>query len=85
VATGGALAGQAWRLVLPPAKVLSRTAAKKLAKAAAAGLAAAPAEAQQTLDFNLDEVREARLVPVIDFKRGRGASSPRAAKVDERS
>ena len=31
-------------------------------------LAAQVADAQQTLDFNLDEVREARLVPVVDFK-----------------
>ncbi|MES2716934.1 MAG: ribosome maturation factor RimP [Pseudomonadota bacterium] len=59
---------QAWRLVLPLDKPLSRTAAKKLAKAAAAGLAEPGAGAQQTLDFNLDEVREARLVPVVDFK-----------------
>lgn len=63
--------GQAWRLLLPDDKPLSRTAAKKLAKAAAAGQAE-PA-AQQTLDFNLDEVREARLVPVVDFKGRRGA------------
>ena len=26
---------------------------------------------EQALDFQLDEVREARLVPVIDFKKGR--------------
>lgn len=62
--------GQAWRLVLPDDKPLSRTAAKKLAKAAASGLAE-PA-AQQTLDFNLHEVREARLVPVVDFKGRQG-------------
>lgn len=31
----------------------------------------------QALDFTLDEVREARLVPVIDFK-GRGARAPKA-------
>ena len=69
-AVGGVPAdGQAWRLVLPPTKPLSRTAAKKLAKAGEA----LPAEAvQQTLDFNLEEVREARLVPVVDFKGRRG-------------
>lgn len=76
VAGGDAAAApdlQAWRLVLPPDRPLSRTAAKKLAKAAAAGQAgAADAMAQQTLDFNLDEVREARLVPVVDFKGRRG-------------
>jgi len=37
------------------------------------------------LVFGLDEVREARLVPVIDFKRGRGRQLPRVAKADERS
>lgn len=63
---------QAWRLVLPQDKPLSRTAAKKLAKAAAAGQPVAQPGAQQTLDFNLDEVREARLVPVVDFKGRRG-------------
>lgn len=67
----------AWRLVLPDDKPLSRTAAKKLAKAAAA--AAEPAAAaQQTLDFNLDEVREARLVPVVDFKGRRGLQGDQA-------
>lgn len=50
-------------------------------------------KAGSELAFTLEEVREARLVPVIDFKRGRGQASPdgnarrpsRAAKVDERS
>ena len=28
---------------------------------------------QRALDFSLDEVREARLVPVVDFKGRRGA------------
>ncbi len=68
-AGAGDVDGNAWRLLLPDDKPLSRTAAKKLAKAAAAGQAE-PA-VQQTLDFSLDEVREARLVPVVDFK-GRG-------------
>jgi ribosome maturation factor RimP len=50
-------------------------------------------KAGSELAFTLEEVREARLVPVIDFKRGRGQASPgghakrppQAAKVDERS
>ena len=66
----------AWRLVLPQDKPVSRTASKRAAKAAAAGLAiegtTAQKTAQQTLDFLLDEVREARLVPVVDFKGRRG-------------
>jgi ribosome maturation factor RimP len=61
--------GQSWRLVLPAVKPLSRTAAKKLAKA---GEPVPASAAEQTLDFNLDEVREARLVPVVDFKGRRG-------------
>jgi ribosome maturation factor RimP len=65
-------AGQSWRLVLPLDKPVSRTAAKRAAKAAAAGLADESATAVQTLDFVLDEVREARLVPLVDFKGRRG-------------
>jgi ribosome maturation factor RimP len=34
------------------------------------------AETGSELVFTLDEVREARLVPVIDFKRGRGSKPP---------
>ena len=33
---------------------------------------------EQALDFSLDEVREARLVPVVDFK-GRQLKEPHAA------
>ncbi len=59
---------QHWRLELPAAPAPSRSALKK------AGKAAAPADAatREVLDFNLDEVREARLVPVVDFKGRRG-------------
>ncbi len=51
-----------WRLVLPPQGQGTATAA---AGGKAAKAAAAPAEA---LDFELSEVREARLVPHLDFK-----------------
>ena len=47
--------------------------------------AASPREAASELVFALDEVREARLVPVIDFRRGRGEAPRKAAKVEERS
>lgn len=60
----------AWRLVLPQDKPLSKTAQKRAEKARAA-LAPAAAQAPdvtRVLDFLLDEVREARLVPVVDFK-----------------
>ena len=73
----------AWRLVLPLGKPVSKTALKRAgeraAKAAAAGEDVDDAGALQTLDFLLDEVREARLVPVVDFKgrRGPGPGSDR--------
>jgi ribosome maturation factor RimP len=65
--------------VLPVAP-LSKTQAAKLAKAAAkAGAVAEESQVEQTLDFALEEVREARLVPVIDFK-GRRRDSDAAAQ-----
>lgn len=82
---------QQWRLLLPaevsvnlgkggrpvrPA-VLARAQAKANAKARAV----AEAATQQVLDFSLDEVREARLVPVVDFK-GRRAAAPADAGPD---
>jgi ribosome maturation factor RimP len=36
---------------------------------------------EQALDFSLDEVREARLVPVIDFKKGRAKVAPAGSQV----
>ena len=77
----------AWRLLLPSDKPVSRTALKRAAKAAAAGEVDAAAHAQQVLDFLLDEVREARLVPVVDFKGRRGLAQddeigPEAEKID---
>jgi ribosome maturation factor RimP len=84
-AAEGGVEGQAWRLVLPDDKPLSRTAAKKAAKLASAGLAGPGAGAQQTLDFNLDEVREARLVPVVDFKGQRGLRADAAGESEHAS
>lgn len=49
--------GDGWGLVLPAAAI-SKTQAKAGAKAGV----------EQVLDFTLDELQEARLVPVIDFK-----------------
>lgn len=83
----------AWRLVLPQDKPLSRTALKRAGKAQAAGESPIEGPTRQTLDFLLDEVREARLVPVVDFKGRRGQSAefdaaqgrghaPEAEKVD---
>ena len=87
--------GDGWRLVLAP--TAAKAAAKKhaasrsaQARAAAAGpqpLATAGAEEVKVLDFSLDEVREARLVPVIDFKGRRfapqGAAAHEARAQDE--
>ena len=86
--------GEGWRVVLAPtAKVAAaqRHAASRsaIAKAAAAGTVAPDAapEEVKALDFSLDEVREARLVPVIDFKGRRfapqGAAAHEARAQDE--
>jgi len=84
--------GDGWRLVLAP--TAAKVAAKKhaasrsaQARAAAAGpqpQAAAEAEEVKVLDFSLDEVREARLVPVIDFKGRRFAPQSGAAAHEAR-
>ena len=86
--------GDGWRLVLAP--TAAQAAARKhaasrsaQARAAAAGSVppAAAAEEVKVLDFSLDEVREARLVPVIDFKGRRfappGAVAHEAGTQDE--
>ncbi len=79
--------GDAWRLVL--ALTAAKAAAKRhaasrsaQARSAAAGTEKAPAaeaEEVKVLDFSLDEVREARLFPVIDFKGRRSAPQGAAA------
>jgi ribosome maturation factor RimP len=79
--------GGAWRLVL--ALTAAKAAAKRhaasrsaQARSAAAGTEKAPAadaEEVKVLDFSLDEVREARLFPVIDFKGRRSAPQGAAA------
>jgi ribosome maturation factor RimP len=63
--------GDGWRLVLDAPR--AERAAKRAAAAVAAG-----AETDQALDFSLDEVREAHLVPVVDFK-GRRFAAPEVA------
>lgn len=73
----------AWRLELPeenttPARLRKggKPAVKTAARTAkvAKGDAATVSPVQQVLDFSLDEVREARLVPVVDFKGRRGVA-----------
>ena len=63
-----------WRLLLVDEKQRHTRATKRAA-------AQAPAEAGSdlALDFSLDEVREARLVPVVDFKGRRFAAQPEVA------
>ncbi len=78
-------AGQAWGLVLkaPDAdKPLSKTAAKKLAKDQAKGVAPPAQDVDEVLGFTLDEIREARLVPEVTFKgRSRRVATPAAGDV----
>lgn len=72
-----------WRLALAPTAAVAaanKHAASRSAqaRAAAAGVSPAPAEAageEKALSFTLEEVRDARLVPVIDFKGRRFAPS----------
>jgi ribosome maturation factor RimP len=77
---GGEAGG--WRLLLDAA-------VPRGAKAMAEAAEATGPEVDRALDFQLDEVREARLVPVLDFKGRRflpaapvGAGEPDAAGVD---
>jgi ribosome maturation factor RimP len=56
--------GEGWRIVLVEPEV------------AVKGVRKAEPRAEQALDFSLEEVREARLVPVVDFKGRRFAPPP---------
>jgi ribosome maturation factor RimP len=72
--------GEGWRLVMAGDKLTHTRATRRAAGGAgkAAEIAgAADAAADLALDFSLDEVREARLVPVVDFK-GRRFAAPLA-------
>ncbi len=68
--------GEGWRLLLaPPAP--AKGARKKPASAAA------ELDTDRALDFRFDEVREARLVPVVDFKgRRKNKEADSAAAAD---
>ena len=74
--------GVGWRLLLDDPT-------ETPAKAEGTATATADADVDRALDFQLDEVREARLVPVLDFKGRRfqpvapvGSDVPGAASVD---
>jgi ribosome maturation factor RimP len=74
--------GDGWRLVL-----LDGTGKPPTGKPPAKGRAKAPAAPDvppQALDFAFEEVREARLVPVLDFK-GRRFAAPETATRAERA
>src|SRR6185369_16486026 len=59
-----------WRLILTPPAPPAGVKGHRNKKAAAAAAEAMP---EQAFEFALDEVREARLVPVVDFKGRRQA------------
>ena len=69
--------GEGWRLVLdaPRAARAAKRAAAAVVKATESAAGADAAVLGQALDFSLDEVREAHLVPVLDFK-GRRFAAP---------
>jgi ribosome maturation factor RimP len=74
--------GDAWRIVVPAQGGAAPDARRRGAQARTKPVAradASAADAAQALDFTLDEVREARLVPVIDFKGRQGARPDAAA------
>jgi ribosome maturation factor RimP len=78
--------GDGWRLLLDPTE---SDRPKATSKTSAEARASAVDEFDRALDFQLDEVREARLVPVLDFKGRRflpaapaGTGEPGAAGVD---
>jgi ribosome maturation factor RimP len=60
-----------WRLLLSPEVAPSKPGVRPARRAAPLPT--------QVMDFSLDELREARLVPVVDFKGRRVADSPEAA------
>ncbi len=64
--------GEGWRLVLDAPRPT-----RAVKRAAAAATAPDGGATGQALDFSLDEVREAHLVPVVDFK-GRRFAAPEA-------
>ncbi len=82
-----------WCLVLTERKPAGKPGARTARKPVVARQASTAEPAAQVLGFTLDEVREARLVPVVDFK-GRPspdggqvnavAADPAATAVDER-
>ena len=63
---------EGWRLVLADTAVA--------AKGGKSGSKNAEPRPEQALDFSLEEVREARLVPVVDFKGRRFAPPPATAE-----
>jgi ribosome maturation factor RimP len=76
---GGAADGGGWCLVLTERKPVGKPGARPARKPAVARQAGAAEPAAQVLSFTIDEVREARLVPVVDFK---GRPSPDGGQVD---
>jgi ribosome maturation factor RimP len=83
-----------WQGVLTPAAALPPAAEPgAMLPASEAGSAGAPwnlvfmqGKAEQVLGFRFDEVREARLVPVVDFKgRRTGADAPSPEQADDQA
>jgi ribosome maturation factor RimP len=70
-------AGDGWRIVLPPPD------GGKGKPGAAPVRKPAAADAARTLDFVLAEVRDAKLVPVLDFKGRRSHGKPATQQPEE--
>lgn len=76
---GRAEDGGGWCLLLTERKPVGKPGARPARRPVAAKQASAAEPAAQVLGFTIDEVREARLVPVVDFK---GRPSPDGGQVD---
>jgi ribosome maturation factor RimP len=76
---GRAEEGGGWCLLLTERKPVGKPGARLARRPVAAKQASAAEPAAQVLGFTIDEVREARLVPVVDFK---GRPSPDGGQVD---
>lgn len=74
-----------WMLVLDDEAAAQPRGPRAGAKGAARGRKPAASEPARTLNFSLDEVREARLVPVVDFKgrKATGVASAPAVPAEE--
>jgi ribosome maturation factor RimP len=74
--------GGGWRLQLAPPEADAKP-ARRPSRATTQAAAPAADATEQVLDFVFDEVREARLVPVVDFKGRRKVAQPEVGGLEQ--